>query len=399
MKSNHRLYGFAIFVGAVCLATFILNMINGRFHLGDFQVYYSAAGNLVSGEPVYMVSFYTGSGFYKYSPAALLSFLPYTVVSFKVAAVIHFIIIGAASWYSFVVIRNLIRENIIPTATKHEGLLLSLGFACILIQVTRELYLGNINLILLGLCCLSLQQFIARRNFHGGILLGIAVLAKPYLLILLIPLVLRKKWRALAFLGLTILAGSLLPFIFPGPEAAISLYGEWIKTILMHGAEYPGMTSLDYILRHHFPAWPSQGIMFIGLAAISLVILFIASNIRRENRPDQVYIRGNMNFVYEWFLMIALLPNLISADWVLMLFSAPLILFMIFHIASRRHYQWVPVLLLVLFFFGANSDDLLGRELSGKLLHSGWMGLSNFLLVIMSLIMFRGAPPSGRISA
>ena len=62
MKKREYFNGFTLLVAVLCLLTLALNMINGRFHLGDFMVYYTAAQKLAAGEQVYLVSFYTGSG-------------------------------------------------------------------------------------------------------------------------------------------------------------------------------------------------------------------------------------------------------------------------------------------------------------------------------------------------
>jgi hypothetical protein len=99
------------------------------------------------------------------------------------------------------------------------------------------------------------------------------------------------------------------------------------------------------------------------------------------------------DFLFEWFLLLALLPNLIKTDWVLLVFSAPLIAFMIFSVAAQKKYRWIPFMILLLFFYSANSDDLLGRNLSHTILYSGLMGLSNFLLILMALVMRRSLPP------
>ena len=55
----------------------VLLFINQRFQLSDFNVYYGAADALMNGEQVYGKSFGLSSGFYKYSPEALVPFLPF----------------------------------------------------------------------------------------------------------------------------------------------------------------------------------------------------------------------------------------------------------------------------------------------------------------------------------
>jgi hypothetical protein len=398
MRKTSIFKGFMIFVAIVCLLTFALNMINNRFNLGDFRVYYTAARNLVFGGPVYMVSFDDGSGFYKYSPSTLFFFIPYIFFNFKIAEIIHFFILGTAYWYTMVWISRLIKTYFLTENINHEAWLLSISFACILIHFSRELFLGNINIILLLLCCFSIQKFLTKKDLQGSILLGIVILAKPYFLILLLPLILRKRWRALAWLGLTISCGLIIPFIYPGPQKSLTFYGDWIKSILNHQGVFPGMTSIDYLCNTIFPSWPSWGIFAILISICLLFATFILNNLQTEKQQRTFAGMADMNFMFEWFLTIALLPNLIRTDWVLMLFTAPLITFNIYYIASKKQYWWIPVLIILFFFYSANSDDLLGRNLSHKILQSGLMGLSNFLLVVVSSFMFlnlRKLPPSG----
>jgi len=387
MKKKEVITGYTAFVATVCLLTFALNMINGRFHLGDFRVYYTAAERLISGEPVYLVSFYEGSGFYKYSPATLLFFIPYNLFPFRVAAVLHFCLLSAAYWYFFILLRRIIRGYLVTGPLKREILLLSVSFLCIAIHLSRELYLGNINIILLLLCCLALQDFLSGRQIRGGILLAGAILTKPYLIVILLPLLWRRSWKAPAITLMGIAAGLMLPLIYPGPGRFAGLYRDWFETVLSHGEGFPGMTSISYLAEHYLPGWPSWGSWLIILPALLGVSCLILLNIKNERNPGLPGERER-NLAFEWFLILGLLPNLIKTDWVLMLFTAPLITYMIFGIAAGRRYWFIPLLAVLLFFYGMNSDDLLGRELSRYILHSGLMGLSNFLLALVSLFMF-----------
>jgi hypothetical protein len=388
MKKREYFNGFTLLVAVLCLLTLALNMINGRFHLGDFMVYYTAAQKLAAGEQVYLVSFYTGSGIYKYSPATLWFFLPYTLFSFRVAAIIHFILLGTAYWYTFLTLQRLIRTYFPLKQLKHETWLISLAFVGILIHFVRETYLGNINIFLLLLCCLAIRNFLRGKRLQGGILLGIALLTKPYLLILLLPLVLRRQWRAAGWTMAAVAGGLLLPFLYPGPEKSMVMYRDWINTILLHSNDFPGMTSMHYFLQKWVPFWPAWGEAAVFMLICGGIILFILMNLRLEKKMANATMITRLNFLFEWFVIIALLPNLIKTDWVLLLFSAPLITFMIYYIAASRQYLWIPWLVVLLFFFGANSDDLLGKNLSHNILHSGLMGLANFLTVATSFIMF-----------
>ncbi len=104
------LMGFGLIVIAVCLANFILNNVNGRFWLSDFNVYYTAAKNLISGGPVYLHAFGDGSGYYKYSPVILCFFLPYAALSYYAASVIHFVILSFSFFYAFILVYRILKK-------------------------------------------------------------------------------------------------------------------------------------------------------------------------------------------------------------------------------------------------------------------------------------------------
>lgn len=389
-RGTQWLPGLALFIGVVTLLTFTLNMINGRFWLADFRVYYGAAQQWLAGGQVYLVSYDSGSGFYKYSPTLLCFFLPYTIFSYKVASVIHFFILGAAFFYTFVVIRDLLKTYLFPGQVKHEGLLLILSFIPVLIHFSREMYLGNLNIVMLFLCCLSIRFYLADRPWAGSLLLGLVILTKPFFLILLLPLLLRRKWKAMTTLAMVITAGLLLPFLFAGQAKGMELYSGWFKIILDHEADYPGLNSVDYLLRYYlFPDLPAWFSFFTILAAGLMAAWFILHNVWQENATNGGGRQSSPNFLFEWFLLMAVLPNLLKTDWVQFLLSAPIITYMVYYISVRKKYLLIPLLVFVLLFFSANSDDLLGRELSHRILVMGTMGISNILLLAIAFCLYQ----------
>jgi hypothetical protein len=388
-KTDNPFTGFAILVAVICILNIVLNIINGRFWMSDFKVYYMAAKTMLSGGQVYLQSFADGSGFYKYSPVILFFFLPYCVFNYTVASVIHFFILSFAFWYTFLTIRKILTIYFPIGAVRKEGLLLSLSFLCIILHLVRELYLGNINILLLLLCSLALRNYVSKKPLSGSILLGIVLLTKPFYLILIIPLVLRKYWKALSWSGLVLAAGFMLTFIFPGPERSITLYSEWIKTMLIHDQSFPGMNSMDYILQQYFfrdlPAYSTYIIILIAGTGVSFFILL---NQHQEQKHADKRKFGDRNFIFEWFFIIALIPDIVKTDSEHFLSTAPLLVFIIYYIAMKRKYWLVPVLIVLLFFYGGNSTDLLGRNLSMRLFSMGLLGLSNILIVIVSLFLF-----------
>jgi hypothetical protein len=389
LKKNILFNGFTLLVALVCLLTILLNTINGRFWLSDFHVYYSAAQNFLSGGQVYLVSFDSGSGFYKYSPVMLLFFLPFCIFSFKAASIIYFILLSIIFWYAFILIRDLLKLCFFRYTPRKEYVLLSLSFIPVVIFLSRELFLGNINILILMLCCLAAKRYLSGKDFAASLFISIAIIAKPYFLLLLIPLVIRRKWKALFWVVLFLSAGMAIPFLLTGPSKSIQLYTDWFNTMLIHDNAFPSRNSLEYILQYYVsPSLPGF-VQYLILAIVcASAVLFIRSNIAFEKKHEVSSGFQESNFYFEWFVLIALLPNLVKADWVQFLLSAPIIAFIIFSIARLRRYWLIPVLVILIFFFGANSDDLMGRALSHQLFIMGLMGISNVLLILMSFYLF-----------
>ncbi len=68
---------------------------------------------------------------------------------------------------------------------------------------------GNIDAFVLLLTCAAIFC-IGRRNTLAGILLGLAIAAKIYPILLVFPLLARRRWKTLAFVGLTLVILFLL---------------------------------------------------------------------------------------------------------------------------------------------------------------------------------------------
>ena len=388
-RKDPSAYRFGLFVAFLFIVIFVFENINHRFWLTDFRVYYDAAKAMISGKPVYFVVFDQGSGIYKYSPVILFFFLPYCIFSYKVAAILHFAVLSFIIGYAFVVIRKILTEHLFSGKVRNEGLLMSFAFICILIHVVKELHLGNINSVLLLLCCLALRSFLAKRNFTGGILFGIILLTKPFFLILGLPLLLRRNLKSLAGAAGTLVAGFILPLLILGISRGSALHAEWMKTLFFHQESYASVNNLFYILQHlFFPSIPDY-FRFVIIALTGLAVSgFVTSNLRTEKKHINIPGMTSGNFIIEWFLLIALIPDLVNTDSEHFLASAPVITFLIYTIQVKRQYWFIPLLIILIFFYGANSNDLLGDDLSNKLYALGLIGISNLFLVLSAFLFY-----------
>jgi hypothetical protein len=387
-QRNREFAGFTVFILILCLLNPIINSINGRFFVSDFKVFYLAAKNLLAGEKVYMIAFGLDSGFYKYSPMTLLMFIPYTAFNFQIAAIIHLIILSFCFWASYLLTRKILSAWFFPNVT-NERWLISMAAICTLIFLVKELYLGNINILLVLLCLLALNDILLGKQWTGGILLGIVLLAKPFFLILILPLALRKKFKTLTGIAVTLFVGFIIPFFVLGFQRSLLLHMDWIKTILIHGSNYPSMNSIDYLLHYYlFPDLAGYVEYLIIIAAGILAGWFVMINIRREKIGEEIKGAEERNFIIEWFLLLSIIPNVMKTDSEHFLASIPIITFIIYYIAVSRRFWLIPVMVILIFFYGGNSQDALGREFSAQLFSMGLIGISNLLLILMTLLLY-----------
>ena len=385
---DNRLTGFTIFVVVICLLNLLINNINHRFFVSDFKVYYYAAKNLLAGGKVYFIAFGEESGFYKYSPFTLLLFVPYNALNFTAAAVVHFLVLSFAYWYTYILIREMLAKYFF-IHIRNQGWLLSLSVVCTLIFLVKELYLGNINILLIMFCLMALDNFVKGRHWAGGILIGIVILTKPFFLILILPLFFRKKFKALTGMVFTVIAGLIVPFIFLGFQRSLTLFMDWINAVMEHSSDFPSLNSIDYLLHNYFfPGLPGYAEYFIILVAGILMIWLIMKNLQLERNYREKHFLQDQNFIFEWFMILAMLPDIVKTDTEHFLASAPIITFIIFYIAWKRRFWLIPVMVILFFFFGGNSQDILGAALSKRLFYMGLIGFSNLVLIALALWLY-----------
>lgn len=369
---------FTIVAALLLLATLVLEHVNGRFWLNDFRVYYMAADALRHGQPIYGVHFGEDTGFYKYAPAVLYFFLPYTYLPFEAAAVLHFLLIGAELILVFVVLEfvlsRYVRGEVLPKASGRA----LLGLLCIVVLLSRELHLGNINIALVLLVALTTERGLGGRPCQAGLFLGIAWLVKPYLLLLAVPLLVRREWRWLLSAGGTVVIGLLLPMLFVGPHGWLDLQRGWITAMTGHSQI---LSSPDT-----FPAWTERllgypvprgsGLFFIASAA--MVLAAWTWGHVQDPGPER---RQRLDRAAELWSAFACIPLLVVTDQEHFIFSLPLILLVLAYLFTHRDRPALVWFIAAMCLYATRSTDLWGSALENKWVGWGVLGLGNFLLM------------------
>lgn len=381
---------FSIILLVVAGLLVALEVINGRFWLNDFRVYYDAANALLQGDALYGVAHGLDSGYFKYAPFMAMLYVPLALLPYSIAAGIHYALIVCAFIGSVVLADRLVRTHVF--AGKPAGNVpLFLTLLVVVVHLHRELHLGNINVLLVWLLLIGLDRLLSGRVGAAGMLIGLAMLAKPHFVVLLPLLLMRGHtgavWNALA----TALAGLLLPILFIGHSASMAFNHEWLGEMAKHNASliYTGgeaYNSVDtvYSFLHravlkYFVMTPNtlEALAIISCIAVAIGAL-VAWNLKRERT-----LGGSPGHtVFEYFLLLALVPSITLTDTNHFLFSMPLVMLLMHHLVPRADPKWLIVVALpFLLAYGGNWADALG-DLSDRIVHYGVLGIANLGLIL-----------------
>ena len=185
------------------------------------------------------------------------------------------------------------------------------------------------------------------------------------------------------FVGFTVLV--------MGWSDSVKLHQEWFAAMMDHS---------DYLGSRH--TLFSLSSLYLGLTLpthhafylfplVSLALAYYCYRI--ANRPaaarEGAPAANTTSLMLLFFLLMALIPSFFVTDTEHFLFALPLIVICCFQrdVASR---WWVVMLVVVLVLYGGNSSDLLGKGLSVSVNRWGILGISNLLLIGMSLFWFSG---------
>ena len=371
-----------ILISSVLFAVmFFLEKINGRFWLNDFKVFYLAAKALINNEQVYGIAFGLPTGFYKYSPFTLLLFAPFTILPFNAASVIDFIINAFCSIATIIILVKIVGQYLIIHGKLNLQVLLVLLF-CVIIHLVRELHLGNTNMILLFLLCLSLKFILESKPIKSGAVLAVVILTKPYFLICLLPFLLYKKFKAILSFSVSLLIFVLSSFIVSGFSRGMTLYSGWFTAMKEHSTYLSSAQTIPALLNYYFgiSVPPDYGIFLLGIISLILYSYFLINDRHELNKNINDH-SINKSLIIYFSLLISIVPSILITDTEHFLFSLPLITILLLLLARERNYFWIILFTILIFLYDGNSSDLLGKNLAAKFETHGLLGISNLILI------------------
>lgn len=376
-----------IFWFTFCLFALIvfLEIINHRFEMNDFKVYYLAAKAFFNNESIYGIQFGLTSGYYKYSPVFIIFFSPYLIFSYKTACIIHALILAVSTVMTLISARNILLKHVVQSEIQNKYLLIFAIFITVN-HLFREIHLGNLNMIIVMLLCLGFQKILEGGFLLPGFLIALAIFIKPYLIILIIPLFFHKKIKFIWSLSLWIGFLFFLPITFLGSNKFIQLNQKWIHEIFQHGAYLYSNHTFTSLIRNYITLQlneHSHVSFLLGLIFIYTLVYF--TTLKKYSAISEK--NNNKALIFSYFILLAIIPNILITDTEHFLYSTPLILFSIYYLQNQPNSKYLILFVVFSVLYGINSTDILGRELSGKFEFWGILGIANLGLIATFLFI------------
>jgi hypothetical protein len=379
---------FVLFSLSFFILIFTLENINGRFWLNDFKVYYLAAKALLAGNQVYGTVFGLDTGYYKYSPFILLLYTPFTLISFYVASVIQYALIAFSTVVSMLVIQYILSNFLFDSQNPRKNRVLSLGILCVVGHLVRELHMGNVNMIVVLLLSMGLLFTLKNKSILAGICIGVAIMIKPYFLLLLLPLLLYKKIKTMLSIGAVLTCTVLISFVVFGFSEGISLHQQWIASMVQHNTYITSNQNIQSIIAYYSNSAISNSVQYYVMLVIVMAYLgffYYTSKLGKKWQLSEKVERTS--FIVGYFMMFAIIPNILLTDTEHFIFSLPLILFLLNYLAVTKNYVAIGGFVVLIFLFSCNSPDIVGSVLFNKFDRMGLIGISNLMLIGVSVYL------------
>lgn len=369
---------FYLILGLIFLGLLLLEVINGRFWLNDFKVYYGAAKAFLKEEAIYGRVFGEDTGLYKYSPVVLLFFAPAATLPYGMACVLHYAVI-AVSFIMVLRLSSKMSKAYFQLPESGNLLVQILASLFLFNHLFRELHLGNVNVLLTFFCLLGFHLQERERYGLSAVFFAIAILFKPYLLLPGLPFLVTRKWKLIMYTGISLLLLEVLFLMIVGINASLILHQAWLKSMAGHSTILISFNTIAAIVHTHTAIrLPSE--VLAGIALVMYLTLFFSTQRKiSSTHPAHNYLL----FVG----LLAILPLLVVTDTEHFLFSAPLIVLLLHLIVLIKRLVYSLAAIGALLMYGANLGDVIGDDISVQFEHGGMLGIGNLALIALTTLI------------
>lgn len=374
---NKNWVGFILVFSALA---FFAEWLNDSFKLLDFEVYYRTASRILNGEELYRI--YADDYYiFKYAPSSGIYFIPFVLFNLATAKIVYwiFLTITLLTGFNFL-------HKLQPSFSFSKSKLIILSFLPVLMHTHLEFRLGQVNMLLMFLYVLFYFFLNARKNFTAGILLAMSIFIKPFGLIFLPYLILKKEYQTVGFFGLTFFVIVLLPFIFY-PEISLftklhlSYFNELKielsnKQDLLAGANHTifsvlaRLTPLQFILTSAIAKSIYQ-FLILGILGFG----FLGLMMHEKSKNDSLL---------HISLLIALIPLLAFTSDNAFVFQLPLVMWLMNNYGAFSKMQKV-IFVSACVMIGGNIYDLVTPQVHHFLADISIYSIGSILLIALAL--------------
>jgi hypothetical protein len=353
-----------IVVGAVSLYIF-------KAKMPDFEVIWRTGARAAYAEPLYRVT--DGEYQFKYFPAAAVLAIPLGSLPHPVARALWFgVLLGAL----VAVLRLSVKT--LPERRKPVGMLIAVLIVGLGKYYARELVLGQIDLLLLLIVISAMLALKAGREARAGWLVALAVMVKPYGLILVPWLIARGRTRSVVTVAMGMAVAFLLPATIYGLAGSVALHLDWWRTVSATTAgvlPHPDNVSLAAMYMKWFGATATAYTLTV-VTAVALLGLAAAVFLgrRRVPQPDGL----------EAGLLIALTPLLSPQGWDYVLVVCTPAVVCLANDFDRLPRALRPLSVVALAAIGLTLFDLVGRTAYYALIRMSVVTLG--VIVVIALL-------------
>ncbi len=237
----------------------------------DFSGYYFGSKAIFENINPYLggKNFFTP---FVYPPFVALFFSPFLLVPFNIAEIIWEVMSLIFLFFSIVFLLKINNQKILSPI----GIFLSI-LVFIFFPVKFSLGMGQINLLILVLICLSLFFYNRGKKTLTGFLFGLCILLKIFPILIFFYFLLTKQWKILISLIFTIIAGLVVSTLFIKPSINIYFYTHTLPSLITGWrTDYYNQSLTGFLGRMGFTG-SIGNLLKIFLSILTVLVTFMAA--------------------------------------------------------------------------------------------------------------------------
>ncbi len=246
----------------------------------------------------------------------------------------------------------------------------------------HELVLGQVNMLFAVVTCAALLAMKTNREFAAGVLVTLAIIIKPYGVLLLPWLIARRQVASSLAACAGLATVLLLPAMLYGFDGNVSLHREWWRTVTETTA--PNLSVNDNVsLAAMYFRWFGPGNLSELVALVTAVVLLGVAAVVFLRRRGVTFPEG-----LEGGLLLTLIPLLSPQGWdYVFLISTPAIVYLANYEAELPRTLRIVTIVAVA-TIGLSLFDLMGRTAYSAFMRWSFISLC-FFVVIAALATLR----------